>query len=373
MSATITRRSLLRATPALAAAGVALAPLPRLAVAAEPAAATTGSIRLAANENPNGPSETAREAIRATLPEAWKYPYAEEMELRKLIAAREGVSPQHVMIGDGSTEVLRVAALANGLEHGEVVTTACTFAMVREYSEALGAPVQALPLDADMRFDLAAIRARMTPATRLVYLCNPNNPTGTRLPGASVRDFVASAPKEVLVIVDEAYLDLHEDFLDHTALPRVIAGDNVLVTRTFSKLHGMAGLRIGYGLARPDIIKRLERLRISMLSLVGLRAALASYQDLNFQAYSRKALREARTITDAVLDELKLRHTDSQANFVFFDTGRPFAEFSQAMQKRGIQIGRPFPPYTTWARVSMGTVENMRAFAAAAREHFRAS
>jgi histidinol-phosphate aminotransferase len=365
----MTRRFLLGATPALAA-GATLVDLPRLARAAEVKAASTGPIRLAANENPHGPAESAREAIRAALPEAWKYPYTEEMELRRLIAAREGVTPQHVMIGDGSTEILRVAALANGLEHGEVVTAECTFSMVREYSEALNAPVRAVPLDSELRFDLAGITARVTPATRLIYLCNPNNPTGTRLPGNIVREFIAGMPKEVLVVADEAYLDLNEDLAAHTALPRVIAGDNLIVTRTFSKLHGMAGLRVGYGLARPDIIKRLERLRITMMSIVGLRAAIASYQDTAFQAYSRKALHESRAITDGVLDELKLRHTASEANFVFFDTRRPYAEFSQAMQKRGIQIGRPFPPYTTWARVSMGTVDNMQAFAAAAREHF---
>lgn len=373
MPTNITRRSLLRATPALAAAGSMAATVPRFVIAAAPPATPPDSIRLAANENPNGPGEAAREAVRATLPEAWKYPYVEEMELRKLIAAREGVTPQHLMVGDGSTEILRVAALANGLEHGEVLTAACTFSMVRDYSEALGAPVQALPLDDDLRYDLAGIKAKITPATRLIYVCNPNNPTGTRLPGAQVRDFVAGTPKEVLVIVDEAYLDINEDFAEHTAVPRVLAGDNVLVTRTFSKLHGMAGLRIGYGIARPDIIKRLEKLRISMLSLVGLKAAIASYQDAAFQASSRKALREAREITDGVLNELKLRHTESRANFVFFDTGRPFTEFSQAMQQRRINIGRPFAPYTTWARVSMGTVDNMRTFAAAAREYFAKS
>jgi histidinol-phosphate aminotransferase len=363
----VTRRFLLAATPALATSA---AQFPRVVLADDPAVSPARPIRLAANENPLGPSESAREAIRAALPEAWKYPMQEEIELRKLIAEREGVTPQHVMVGDGSTELLRVSALANGLEHGEMVTSACTFSMVRDYAAALNAPAVEVPLDGDLRFDLDAIRARMTPATRLVYLCNPNNPTGTRLPGGKMREFVAGLPKEVHVIVDEAYLDLNEDFAEHTALPRVIAGDNVLVTRTFSKLHGMAGLRIGYGIARPDIIKRLERLRMSILSIVGLRAALASYRDAAFQAWSRKELIKARTLTEAALDELKLRRTESRANFVFFDTGRPFSEFSQAMQRRGIQIGRPFPPYTTWARVSMGTLDDMRAFAAAAREHF---
>jgi histidinol-phosphate aminotransferase len=366
----MTRRSVLRATPALAAATAVATHLPRIALATEAPATPAGSIRLAANENPHGPSESAREAIRSTLPEAWKYPVLEEVELRKLIAASEGVTPQHVMIGDGSTEILRVAALANGLERGEVVTAACTFAMVREYSQELKTPIQEVPLDNALRFDLEAIRSKVASATRLIYLCNPNNPTGTRLPGKAVRDFIASMPKEVLVIVDEAYLDISDDFTEHTAMPRVIAGDNVLVTRTFSKLHGMAGLRIGYGLARPDVIRRLEKLRISMLSITGLRAALASYRDATFQAYSRRELQAARTMTETALQELKLPHTESHANFVFFDTGRPFSEFSQAMQKRGIQIGRPFPPYTTWARVSMGTVDNMRSFVQAAREYF---
>jgi histidinol-phosphate aminotransferase len=373
MSMNLTRRSLLGASP-LIAASAAFGSLPRLALA-QPAAATApaaaASLRLAGNENPYGPSERTRQAIRDTLPDAWKYAIVEEMQLRKLIAEREGLTPQHVMIGDGSTEILRIAALANGLDHGEVITAATTFSQVADYSRELKVPVQEVPLDAELRYDLAAIRGKFSPATRLVYICNPNNPTASRLTGAQLRDFVAKAPKEILVVVDEAYLDLSDDVAEYTVLPRVLAGDNVIVTRTFSKLHGMAGLRIGYGLARPDIIARLEKLRITMLNIVSLKAAIASYQDTEFQAFSRARIQEGRTITVAMLDELGLRHTDSHANFVFFDTKRPFAEFSQAMRQQNIHIGRPFAPYTTWARVSMGTVEQMRTFAAAARAHFR--
>jgi len=133
----------------------------------------------------------------------------------------------------------------------------------------------------------------------------------------------------------------------------------------------MAGLRVGYGLARPDILKRLDALRISLPSYLGIQAGLASIQDTAYQALSRSRIAEARKVTVAMIEGLGMRHTGSLANFVFFDTGKPFAEFSQAMQKANFHIGRPFPPYLTWARVSMGTVAQMRGFADAAREHFK--
>jgi histidinol-phosphate aminotransferase len=173
------------------------------------------------------------------------------------------------------------------------------------------------------------------------------------------------------VLVDEAYLDLWEDWPAHTATDRVRAGDPVIVTRTFSKLHGMAGLRVGYALAPPEIIQRLEKHRMTLLGCAGVAAATASYQDLEFQSFSRARLQEGLAITTAALRELKLRHVEQgRGNFVFFDTGGPLADFSAAMRRAGYLVGRPFPPYDTWCRVSMGTVEQMRGFAAALRGYF---
>jgi histidinol-phosphate aminotransferase len=373
MTANFSRRDLLGISGALAA-GAALGPLPGTVAAQMPASAAlrSNAVRLGFNENPYGPGPAARAAIQAAIADAWKYPVPEEMELRAMIAAREGLTPRHVLIGDGSSEILHVAAVLQAHGGGELLTAAPTFSMAAEHVRASGGTVREVPLDAGMRFDLAAMRAAISPATRLIYVCNPNNPTGTLVPGAELRAFLDAVPREVTVLVDEAYLELASDLAEHSAVSHVKKDANVIVARTFSKLHGLAGLRVGYALARPDLVERMTRLKLTVASNLGLVAAAASYADLEFQETSRRRIAEGVAITIAALDELKLRHAPTRANFVFFDTGEPIAGFIAAMRQKGFAVGRPFPPYATWCRVSMGTVEQMRAFAAALRAHYQA-
>ncbi len=183
--------------------------------------------------------------------------------------------------------------------------------------------------------------------------------------------FIAQVSPQTPLLVDEAYLDLSDDWKKHTAVPRVVEEDNVIVTRTFSKLHGMAGLRIGYAIARADIIKQLEGFRMSILNLPGLKAATASYQDLEFQAFSREKIRAGMKITTDLLNERNLPYTKSRGNFILFDTRGSVGEFSRAMRKNGIMIGRSFAPYKSWVRVSIGTHEDMQIFADAARNYFQ--
>ncbi len=369
MHATMSRRAVLAASRAVIAAACASA-LPASAQAPAAARAAGGRIRLAANENPHGPGPAARAAIAAATNDCWKYPMAEEMAFRAQIAAREGLTPRHVLIGDGSSEILHLAAVVYGLEQGELVTATPTFSLAADHARAVGASVREIPLDADLRHDLKAMAAAVSPRTRLIYVCNPNNPTGTTVTGAELSDFIAAVAGRAAVLVDEAYLDFLPDAAAQSAVARVRAGDNVIVARTFSKLHGLAGLRIGYALARPDIIERLAKLRLTTTSSLGLAAAAASYADIAFQESSRRNIAEARAITLAALDDLGLNHVPSSINFVFFDTGQPLAQFLGAMRERGFSLGRPFPPYMTWCRVSMGTVAQMRAFDQALRSHY---
>lgn len=369
MVSTLTRRSILHAAPAMLA-GATFGSLAGQAHAQVVQPGPAGAARLSANENPYGPGPAAREALQQAIAEGWKYSFGEEMALKKLIAEREGLTPAHVVLGDGSSEILHIAGVLYGAGGGEIIHAVPTFALVADYARELGGSAQAVPLDTDLVHDLKAMAARVSKQTRLVYICNPNNPTGTLVPGRDIRDFISSLPKDVAVFVDEAYLDLSDDLAEHTAVPRVQAGDNVIVARTFSKLHGLAGLRVGYGLARPDIVQRMERLKLPVMSTLGLRAAIASYQDQGFQAESRKRIAEGLAITRAALHERKLRYAPPRGNFVFFDTGRPVGQFLAAMRERGFSLGRPFPPYDTWCRVSMGRVEQMQAFAGAVREYF---
>lgn len=369
MSTLLSRRHVLVAPPALLAGGL-LATRPALAQG--PPAAARGAIRLAGNENPLGPGPAARAALAAAAGDAWKYPMGEEMALRAMIAEREGLTPAHVLLGAGSSEILHLAALVAGAGGGEMLTCAPTFDYAAGQVRAIGGRARELPLDAAMRFDLPALRVAVSQATRLVYLCNPNNPTGTWLPGGDLRGFIAGLPQSVTVLVDEAYLELATDVAEHSMVDRVRAGDNVIVARTFSKLHGLAGLRIGYALARPDLAARLGQLRLVALCGPGLAAAAASYRDFDFQATSRRQIAEGVAITTAALDEIGRPHTDTRGNFVFFDTGAPVAAFLGAMRERGFSLGRPYAAYPNWCRVSMGTVAQMQQFTGALRAHFGA-
>jgi histidinol-phosphate aminotransferase len=366
MNVSLSRRSLLAGSPAVfAMAGVGALPN---AVGA--AAAGASRVRLAGNENPHGPGPAARAAIAAAISDCWMYPIFEEMALKAAIARSEGLTPAHVLIGSGSSELLHLAAVVYGLDRGELVTAVPTFSLVADHARAVGATVREVPLDTDMRHDLGAMAAAVSARTRLIYVCNPNNPTGTMVSGEALNEFIAAVAGRAAVLVDEAYLDFLPDAAAHSAVARVKAGDDVIVVRTFSKLHGLAGLRIGYALARPDVVTRLARLRLTAPGSLGVAAAAASLGDTAFQDLSRRSIAEARIITTAALDDLGLRYAQSGANFLFFDTGQPVAEFLGAMRERGFSLGRPFAPYRSWCRVTMGTVAQMQAFDRALRSHY---
>jgi len=374
MSAQVTRRALVLGSSVVAATAVMSS---RSGSAAESVAPVSvapsggGLARLIANENPYGPAASARRAVTEVLATAWQYPMGHDQPLKKLIAEREGLTTAHVMLGDGSGEILRIAGLVYGMGGRDIVAARPTFGFLQDYARQLGATVTEVPLDENLRHDLKGLAAAVTGRTGLLYVCNPNNPTGTLVPGAELRPFLRDMAGRTTVLVDEAYLDLWADWPAHTATERVRAGDPVIVTRTFSKLHGLAGLRVGYALAPPEIIQRLEKHRVTLLGCAGVAAATASYQDLEFQAFSRARLQEGLAITTGALRELKRRHVEEgRGNFVFFDTGGPLADFSAAMRRAGYLVGRPFPPYDSWCRVSMGTVEQMRGFAEALRGYF---
>ncbi len=372
------RRSMLLGSSAVAVTALA-GPEVRSPRAAQPSgrpvaqpggreAGSGGLARLIANENPYGPSASARQAVLETLPTAWQYPMGNDRPLKELIAAREGLAPENVMIGAGSGEILQIAGLVFG-GGSRVVAATPTFNFLQESARKSGATLVEVPLDAHMRHDLKALAAETTKkGTGLLYVCNPNNPTGTMVPGPELRPFLAEVSRHATVLVDEAYLDLWDDWQQHTATDRIRAGNPVIVTRTFSKLHGMAGLRVGYGLAPPELTRKMEERRMTLLGCVGVAAAIASYQDLDYQAFSRARLHEGLAITTAALRELELPHVENgRGNFVYFDTGGPLAEFSAAMRRAGYMVGWPFKPYVNWCRVSMGTLDQMRGFVAALR------
>ena len=325
------------------------------------------AVLLDSNENPLGPSPAAREVVLDAFDRSFRYPGEAYETLVGMIAEREDVSPDHVVLGTGSTEVLCMAGAAYGLHGGEVVTGAPSYKGVTRYAETVGGYVNAVPLTDALALDLPAMDRRTTASTALVFVCNPNNPTGTVVDPDALQAFCQDVSRRAAVFVDEAYIDFVDDAKRPATVDLVRQGENVIVARTFSKLFGMAGLRIGYGLARPDIVERLRAYSMGMPNMVGLHAAAESLNDTAFQERSRTAITESRAYTCDVLDDLGLDYAASQASFVFFRTGRDIQAVQADMADEGVLVGRPFPPYTDWCRVSMGTMDDMRAFESALR------
>lgn len=368
METTLQRRQLMKAT-GVAVAGLTVAGVVSASRVTQ-AAPYAGPARLIANENPYGPSPKAQAAMADVLANGWMYAGAEARALRKLIAEKEGVDEDHILITAGSGELLRMAGLLFG-QKGEIVAARPTFSMLVGYARATGGTVHEVDLDDGMVHDLSAMESRVTGETSLVYVCNPNNPTGTLLDADVLRSFIDTVEGRATVFIDEAYVDLLDDPDDNAMVDQVKAGKNVIVARTFSKIHGMAGLRIGYAIARPDLIKDLRPMQMSFLNIVGLTGAAASYQDEEFQAYSRSKIHECMDVTESVLNDLGLPYTPSFTNFVLFDTGGSVRDLGVAMRQKKLLVGRSFAPYTSWCRLSMGTVEHMEQFADALRAYYK--
>lgn len=354
---------------ALAGAAALLAPwTPRPVQAdANPVTRTNGTILLNGNENPYGPSPAARQAILASAGEAPRYAEASIVELKRQIAAREGVDAAQVTLGTGSGELLKLSgllAILNGAV-GEIVASRPTYEELPEFAAQLGLTLHWVAADSSMRHDLAAMRAAVTDRTRLVYVCNPNNPTGAAVTHDALSAFAKSVPAGVLVVVDEAYIDFADEAGVATMAPLVNELPNLVVLRTFSKIHGLAGLRIGYGLSSVAIAKRFAALWLTWPNATGLDAALASYNDHAFLKTTRAAILADRARVHATLDRLGLRHSAAQGNFVFFDTGGPLEHFQERMLARGIKVGRHFDVYDTWSRTTIGTTAEVDRFLAA--------
>jgi histidinol-phosphate aminotransferase len=356
----LSRRELLSASALLLAApGAAWR-------AAEGAAATDGKpIILCWNENPYGPSPAARAAVSEAIPASCRYPDDEMKSLVAVLAAREGVSADCIVTGTGSGELLRALGMLAARNGGEVVAAEPSYAELTRYAQGCGAALRFVPVDKGLRHDLSAMHAAVSARTRAVYLCNPNNPTGTTVAAADIRAFVAALPDHVTTIVDEAYLD----FVvapEVTSVADLTAGSQrVVVLRTFSKIHGMAGIRCGYGIARADVAKELAAARMTTPNVFAVRAARASLGDTAFLADTRKRILASRVRITTELARRKLVYAEPQGNFVFFDTGMPLKRFTELMRARNILVGRRFAPFENWCRITIGTEPEVEAFLSA--------
>jgi histidinol-phosphate aminotransferase len=326
--------------------------------------------RLYANENPFGPSDKAKKAIIETLPVAYQYPMQSTAELTAKIAAFEKVGEDKVLLAAGSTPLLMAAALSYYKPGCNVISGDPSYADLPSRAERIGAKWVKVPLTADHKLDLEAMEKAIDDNTVLIYLCNPNNPTATVVDTARLKAFCERVSKRVAVFIDEAYIDYLPDPQGTTLIPMVEAGANIVVARTFSKLYGFAGLRCGYVVTQPDIIKKLTAYTVAFwsLSTTTLQAAIASYQDRAYLDGALKKTIESKEYLYSVLRKEGYTYVPSSTNFVLFPIKMEGKQFADEMMKRS--VGVRFWKFNNqdWCRISIGRMDEMEAFAAAFKE-----
>jgi histidinol-phosphate aminotransferase len=344
-----------------------------VALAAKPTiAATAGAepIKLSMNENPFGPSQRAIEAIRDHLGGLFRYVGDEARALTQTIADLEGVAPEQVVLGEILNALGLVLAVGGGDRHEFIYTEPGYTALVDAVAPA-GGTVTGIPLDKDLRNDLPAIARAITNRTRAVYLVNPHNPTGTVSDAQPFLDFVRDISRKVPVIVDEAYLEFLPDFTARTTARLTRENEQVIVFRTFAKIFGLAGLGMGYALLPRDLAVSLIRSGFGAaptLNRLGVVAASASLTDKDYVATVRGKVAEERERWHQFLGGLKRRFAEARGNFIFFETGKPHAQVAKAFADRGILIGKGYPAYDDWARITIGLPAENEAARAAVRQ-----
>ena len=320
-------------------------------------------IRLASNENPYGPSEKAKQAILQILSETNRYPFDTVPELKILLAEKEGVTPEHIAVGAGSADLLGASGAAFGVEGGRILSGYPTFPMLMGYAEAFKATWDKVNLNEKLEYDYEAVAAQIKDDTRLVFICNPNNPTGTLVDPSIVRSFCEEVSKKVTVYSDEAYLEFLEPAQQVSMVDLVKKDANVVVSRTFSKIYGLAGLRIGYIVGRPDLIKKITKYQPGIPNnQIGVAAAKVSINDNAFMELSRKKNAEARKHLTGYLDKKGYTYGKSHTNFVFFDPKTDGFQIMSKLADRSIGIRVWDYKGIQWCRVSIGTLEEMKTF-----------
>jgi histidinol-phosphate aminotransferase len=318
-------------------------------------------IKLASNENPLGPSRLAIAAMRKALPKMNLYPDGNSFYLKQKLAEKLGVAPTNLILGNGSNEILEMVGHAMLSPEAEVVVSQYCFAVYPIVTALFGARLKVVPAK-NYGHDLDAMLAAITPQTRVVFVANPNNPTGTTVTPEALRAFVEAVPEHVLLAMDEAYIEFLENPLD--LLPAVREGrkSNLLLMRTFSKIYGLAGLRLGYGIGHPGFISELEKIRQPFnINAVAQAGALAALDDTAHAERTRLVNSRGLKFYTRAFRRMGLECVPSEANFILVRVGDGARVFNE-MQKQGV-IVRPMGGYGLgeWIRVSMGTAaENRR-------------
>jgi len=327
-----------------------------------------GIVRLSANENPYGPSSKALQAMTDSFGLACRYPDEHNNLLLDKLAKLNGVSHDQILLGDGSGEILKLCAETfTGPQNGKLVAADPTFEGILNGASANGAEVVKVPLTSSFGHDLP----KMLTAAKggLIYICNPNNPTASITPKDELHEFIVKTTPDTMILVDEAYFHYADSPDYESVIPLVEERPNLIVSRTFSKIYGMAGLRCGYCVAQKETVERMRRNQMwDSVNCMALAAATASLDDPDHVPNGQRLNREAKTFVISELDKMGYKQIPSQANFIMFDCKRPVVPIIKAMKERNIHVGRLFPALPNHMRLTIGKKSEMESFLSAFRE-----
>jgi len=313
------------------------------------------------NESPFGIFPNARETIVRSIPLSNRYPHGHYPRLKQLIADRENITPDHIILGAGSTEVM-VTLIHSAKTEGEILVGDPTYFDFIYYANRADRKLNKIPLNDKFEHDLEAMEKQISSQTNLIYICNPNNPTASITPKDKLQPFCEHVSNQALVVVDEAYHEYVENGAYSSMIGLIKQGKNVIITRTFSKIFGLAGLRIGYGIAPPEIIKKLKKLsrNFAPIAWLSLQAAMASYPDQTFIQSVKEKNKQVKQYLYQELKKLGLFYIPSHTNFVLFEVNQNAQELAKKLELQKILV-RPFRfQERQWIRVSCGTKQELQ-------------
>jgi histidinol-phosphate aminotransferase len=319
------------------------------------------AVKINANENPLGPCAEAAAAIHAIIPNGGRYLYEETFGMQEILAEQEGVKANYVQPYAGSSAPLHQAVLAFTSPSKPFVTADPGYEAGERAAKFIGAKVISVPLTSTYAHDVKAMAAA-SPDAGLIYVCNPNNPTGSLTPRADIEWLLENKPKGSILLLDEAYIHI----AGAPMCSDLVAKDkDIIILRTFSKIYGMAGLRAGAAIGRPDLLQKIAPYSSGALPVTGMAAATASLKSKKLVPERRKIIGEVRADVLGFLDKHNFKYVPSVSNKFMVDVKRPGGEIAEAMRKEKIYIGRVWPSWPTYVRVSIGTQEEMNKFKAA--------
>jgi histidinol-phosphate aminotransferase len=319
-------------------------------------------IRIGSNENPYGPSPMAREAMIKAVTTSNRYPWEVTTQLREKIGKQYGLTKDHVLMGAGSSELLGVTAAWAAEKPGNAVAAYPTFRLWFTAAEHFGLKIKSVSCTADKKHNLQEMLNAMDGETRMVYIVNPHNPTGTIIPAAELQLFVERMSEKAIVLLDEAYTE----YSDEPSLGRMVATNpNIVIAKTFSKIYGLAGARAGFVLAHPETITKMAAYMPwsnAGTSAVSLAGAMASMDDHSFTKMTRDKTDAVRKMVHGEMQKMGIPFTNSTTSFIYYDTGSLKSDLAKACETAGIQGVRTFEQGTAWRRTSLGTMEEMEKF-----------